>query len=67
MSLILFDEPRVWQQLLPLTYTRPVAALRLGILTIAEKWAIDLQDEYSYQTEVYLQQKFRFKGGEGSL
>ncbi|MBW8052090.1 MAG: glucose-1-phosphate thymidylyltransferase, partial [Cytophagales bacterium] len=38
MNIILFDDPQIRQSLLPLTFTRPVAALRIGILTIAEKW-----------------------------
>ncbi|MFM7327828.1 MAG: putative sugar nucleotidyl transferase, partial [Bacteroidota bacterium] len=38
MNIILFDSPVVRLNLLPLTFTRPVAALRCGILTIAEKW-----------------------------
>lgn len=36
MNCILFDFNRT--QLLPLTFTRPVAELRCGILTIREKW-----------------------------
>ena len=37
MNYILFDgEYR--DNLLPLTYTKPVADLRIGILTIREKW-----------------------------
>ena len=38
MQITFFDSTRLWEQLLPLTYTRPAAALRVGILTIAEKW-----------------------------
>jgi hypothetical protein len=38
MAIILFDD-NARNTLLPLTYTRPVADLRIGILTIAEKWA----------------------------
>jgi len=47
-----------WQSFLPLTYTRPVAALRLGILTIAEKWANISGAQISYKTQPYLQTKF---------
>ncbi|MDE6276669.1 MAG: glucose-1-phosphate thymidylyltransferase [Muribaculaceae bacterium] len=36
--IIVFDDPRVRANLLPLTFTRPVGALRCGIDTIAEKW-----------------------------
>jgi len=45
--------------LLPLTYTRPVAELRVGIITLAEKWTKRLKiSEYFYQTEAYLSVKF---------
>mgnify|MGYP001278912861 CR=1 FL=1 len=37
MNYILFDGPSR-NDLLPLTFTRPVADLRIGILTIREKW-----------------------------
>ena len=43
--------------LLPLTYTRPVAQLRCGILTIAEKYQKRGFD-VGYETEDYLQEKF---------
>lgn len=57
MAIILFDD-NAHHSLLPLTYTRPVANLRIGILTIAEKWAKYLQTTYSYHTQAYLQAKF---------
>lgn len=43
---------------MPLTFTRPVAALRVGILTIAEKWQRRLKADFSFLTENYLQEKF---------
>lgn len=57
MAIILFDDT-AYQTLLPLTYTRPVANLRIGILTIAEKWAKYLNNTFSYLTQTYLQAKF---------
>jgi len=57
MAIILFDD-NSHQTLLPLTYTRPVADLRIGILTIAEKWAKYLNTTYSFKTQAYLQEKF---------
>ncbi len=57
MSIILFDD-RHRNNLLPLTFTRPVSEIRIGILTIAEKWKYHLQTEVSYLTEDYLQEKF---------
>jgi UDP-N-acetylglucosamine diphosphorylase/glucosamine-1-phosphate N-acetyltransferase len=60
MAIILFDD-NAHHSLLPLTYTRPVADLRIGIMTIAEKWAKYLNSEYSFHTLDYLQAKFPVK------
>ena len=57
MNYILFDDPLIRKSLLPLTFTRPVAALRIGILTIAEKWEKYI-NRVSFLTENYLQKKF---------
>lgn len=65
MNLILIDDKKVWQQLLPLTYTRPVSEIRVGILTIREKWEKHLKVKASYQTEVYLSGKFQFSASKG--
>ncbi len=37
-DIILFDTPECHDNLLPLSFTRPVADFRVGITTIAEKW-----------------------------
>lgn len=37
-NLILFDDKNVWTDLLPITYTRPLADIRIGIMTIRQKW-----------------------------
>ncbi|GGE96434.1 GlmU family protein [Hymenobacter cavernae] len=58
MHVLLFDDPAIRPHLLPFTFTRPVAALRCGILTIAEKWQHRLGSEVGYLTENYLQAKF---------
>lgn len=58
MKLILFDPSAIRQNLLPLTFTRPVAAVRVGILTIAEKWSHRLKSDFCYQTQPYLQHKY---------
>ncbi|MCO5946909.1 GlmU family protein [Mucilaginibacter flavidus] len=60
MAIILFDD-NAHQTLLPLTFTRPVADLRIGILTIAEKWGKYLNLSASYHTQPWLQGKFPFK------
>ena len=59
MNVILFDDPLLRAQLLPLTFTRPVGTLRVGILTIAEKWKIRLSADVSFGTQSYLQEKFQ--------
>jgi UDP-N-acetylglucosamine diphosphorylase/glucosamine-1-phosphate N-acetyltransferase len=58
--LILFDAPAVRENLLPLTFTRPVALLRVGIGTIADHWRRLLGEDadISYRTVDYLQPKF---------
>ncbi len=56
-SIILFDDES-WHDLLPLTFTRPICELRVGILTIKEKWEHWLQSEASYLTQDYLSKKF---------
>jgi len=58
MNYILADEPRIRQQLLPFTFTRPVCEIRIGILTIKEKWEHELNAKVSARTEEYLSQKF---------
>lgn len=44
--------------LLPLTFTRPVAEIRIGILTIREKWEKNLGAKCAYLTADYLREKF---------
>ena len=57
MNYILFDD-HLHQQFLPLTYTRPISELRLGILTLKEKWEHYLKSSTSYKTEDYLASKY---------
>jgi len=57
MNYILFDGS-ARDQLLPFTYTRPVADIRIGILTIREKWEYLLKTTTSTITEDYLAEKW---------
>lgn len=57
MNYILFDGT-VRNALLPFTYTRPVADIRVGILTIREKWEKHLGYTTTTLTEEYLMEKF---------
>ena len=54
---ILFDGPER-SQLLPFTYIRPVAELRIGIDTLREKWEAFLGQECSFATQNYLSSKY---------
>ena len=57
MAINLFDDGS-WFSLRPLTFTRPVADLRVGILTIAEKWAKELAVPFGFRTQSYLAEKY---------
>jgi UDP-N-acetylglucosamine diphosphorylase/glucosamine-1-phosphate N-acetyltransferase len=57
MNYILFDGT-VRKTLLPFTFTRPVADIRVGILTIREKWEMYLGYTTTSLTEEYLMEKF---------
>ena len=65
MNYILFDDFR--GNLLPLTYTRPVSEIRIGILTITKKWEHFFKTKFSFYTEDYLQQKFSLITKEDNL
>ena len=60
MNYILFDDS-TWKTFLPLTFTRPVADIRIGILTITEKWNKYLNTNCSYLTQDYLSEKYLTK------
>lgn len=56
---LVFSDAQYWDNFLPLTFTRPVAELRCGILTFSERWKKLLDAEQTaYITEDYLQEKF---------
>ena len=57
MNYILFDGP-ARNALLPFTFTRPVADIRIGILTIREKWEKYLGSTTTTLTEEYLSEKY---------
>lgn len=69
MNLILTDNEKNWKNLLPLTYTRPVAEIRIGILTIKEKWEKLLKTSASYNCKEYLAAKYpvAFKAGKANV
>jgi len=57
MMINLFDDG-AWQSLRPLSFTRPVADLRIGILTIAQKWEKHLNARSGFVTVPYLTIKY---------
>ncbi|MCM8570780.1 GlmU family protein [Gramella jeungdoensis] len=60
MNYILFDGPSR-NDLLPFTFTRPVADIRVGILSIREKWEKVLGSVISTKTEEYISGKWPLK------
>ncbi|ODS87853.1 MAG: glucose-1-phosphate thymidylyltransferase [Chryseobacterium sp. SCN 40-13] len=57
---LVFSDAQYWKDFLPLTFTRPIAEMRCGILTFSERWKKLLTiDEVSYLTEDFLQEKFQ--------
>lgn len=57
MNYILFDGP-YRDNLLPFTFTRPVADIRVGVLTIRQKWESYLEYTTTTVTEDYLSEKY---------
>ncbi|MES2455833.1 MAG: putative sugar nucleotidyl transferase [Bacteroidota bacterium] len=58
MTINLFDDG-AWLTLRPLTFTRPVADLRIGIMTISQKWEKYLgADRSGFKTSPYLALKY---------
>lgn len=66
MNIILFDGI-YHKNLLPLTYTRPVCELRIGILTIKEKWEQYIENPIQVKTQDYLSKKFGSATEENSI
>lgn len=58
MHLVFFDDKQIRNQLKPLTLTRPIADLRIGINTLREKWLYYSGSSYGDITESYLGNKF---------
>ncbi len=67
MNYILFDDQVVRKNLLPLTFTRPVADLRFGIMTMREKWEFVLNEKTSSLTESYLSKKYPLIKGDDNI
>lgn len=61
--IILFDN-EARDEMLPLTFTRPVCDLRVGILTIRQKWEKWMNAKVSCITQDYLSEKFPLEYGD---
>lgn len=58
-SITLFDDLQIREHLLPFTYTRSIADIRIGITTILEKWISFFESSTFYiKTEDYLQIRY---------
>ena len=66
MNYIIFDNFKR-NYLLPLTFTRPVGDIRIGITTIREKWEHYLGEKTSTLTEDYLSVKFPIVKGDDNI
>ena len=55
IKIVLFDTEESYRNLLPLSYTRPVAEFRVGINRIVDKWRHFVDAVYSYYPPEYLQ------------
>ncbi|SKB93577.1 UDP-N-acetylglucosamine diphosphorylase/glucosamine-1-phosphate N-acetyltransferase [Soonwooa buanensis] len=57
---IVFSDAQYWEDFLPLSFTRPVAEMRVGILTFSERWKklLDIETSF-YITEDFLQEKYK--------
>lgn len=66
MNLVLFDNEQR-EALFPLTFTRPQAAIRSGILTIKEKWEKELNATGSYLTTPELALKYALTTDDDNL
>ncbi|WP_040489823.1 GlmU family protein [Indibacter alkaliphilus] len=62
-NIILFDDPAFRGSLLPFTFTRPIADIRIGILKISEKWMHYSQSKPGFLTQDYLSEKFTKPSG----
>jgi UDP-N-acetylglucosamine diphosphorylase/glucosamine-1-phosphate N-acetyltransferase len=67
MNVVLFDTPQARESLKPFSYTRALAKIRIGILTIEEKWKHYLKGDYSFLTAPHLSNKFPYVEAQESL
>ncbi len=59
MNYILFEDKQLRANLLPFTFTSPIAEIRIGILTMKERWEKIIDKTTSFLTEEYLSEKYK--------
>ncbi|WP_185873775.1 putative sugar nucleotidyl transferase [Blattabacterium cuenoti] len=57
---ILYDGNIEWKNLLPITFTRPISEIRLGIFTIRERWEKYMGGKALIYTKKFLSKKYSF-------
>jgi len=57
MQIVLFED-HLWSHFLPLVYTRPVGDLRMGMMTMAQRYARCMNTEVVHHTRVALENNF---------
>ncbi len=67
MNYLLIEQAEYREKLKPFTFTRPISEIRIGILTIKEKWEKHLGASLSYIATPQLQNKFPKKVGEQNI
>ncbi|MDX2002797.1 MAG: GlmU family protein [Chitinophagales bacterium] len=67
LNVVLFEEPHIRARLLPFTFTRHTGCIRIGILTIFEKWERLLSAKTSFIAEDYLAIKYPLSLHEDNL
>ncbi len=56
--LVLFDDPQISKNLLPFTFYRPIAKIRVGIFTIDKKWQFHSSTPVHFFTNEYVQSAY---------
>ena len=67
MEVIVLFDGQLHQSLLPITFTRPVSNIRVGIFTIQEKWEKYLGATIGVRCKDYLAEKYNSVEGEAKL
>lgn len=67
MNFVLIDDSEKWKDFLPLAFTRPLSEIRIGILTVKEKWEHVLNAPCTYSVQKHLSVKYPLKESAESI